>query len=292
MKKLFLIFLFAASAFYAQEISDKLFTGNLNVDSQIAFERSEQVISDSAYAANKKTPMLAAGLSIAIPGAGQFYNKDFLLSAVFVAVEAAGIATAIAYNHKGDDQTAFFEAYALDNWAVDKYADWSYVNAQRINSSITDEQLNDFQIYNGDGSVNWTELNRLERTIGLGEGSWYSHQLAPYKEQQYFEMIGKYKQFNPGWADFSDPNNEFNFSDPLTKMFTDYSKMRGEANDYYAVAKTAVTILIVNHIVSALEAAWGAHRHNQRLKTRVSLESRNFGYVRIFYPQLNFRLTI
>jgi len=123
MKKIVLIFLFVTSAFYAQEISDKFFTGNLNLDSKIAFEYSEQVMSDSAFAANKKTPLLAAGLSAVIPGAGQFYNKDFLLSAVFVAIEAAGIATAIIYNGKGDDQTAYFESYALEYWAVDKYAD-------------------------------------------------------------------------------------------------------------------------------------------------------------------------
>ncbi len=82
-----------------------------------------------------------------------------------------------------------------------KYANWTVDNASRINPDITEDNpvLN---IFDSNGDVIWSKLNQLETAIG----SWYSHQLAPFNDQQYYEMIGKYQQFNPGW-------NDFNYSD-------------------------------------------------------------------------------
>jgi hypothetical protein len=30
-----------------------------------------------------------------------------------------------------------------------------------------------------------------------------SHRLPPHGDQQYYEMIGKYHQYSPGWNDFT-----------------------------------------------------------------------------------------
>jgi hypothetical protein len=103
--------------------------------------------------------------------------------------------------------------------------------------------------------VDWGELNRLERAIG----TFFSHTLPPYGEQQYFELIGKYPQFNQGWDDA--PAN-FDYGDPLTPRFRYYSVERGKANDHYATATTFVTIALVNHALSAVDAAWSAAGFN------------------------------
>jgi len=98
----------------------------------------------------------------------------------------------------------------------------------------------------------------MERDIGLSTQPLFSHTLPSHGEQQYYELIGKYPQFDPGWDDGSGPVSETNIS----PHFKSYSLMRGYANDLYSKASTALVIVVVNHALSALDAAWSASRYN------------------------------
>lgn len=294
IKKIFiLVLLMTVTSVIAQKKALPVFSGSLNLDSKLAMEKSQQVNLDSqSLLIGKKSALISGGLSLLLPGAGQFYNGSYWKTAVFLAVEAAGITTAIVYNKKGDDQTNHFQDIANQNWSVNRYAQWSLDNAQRLSSGITDDELSNFNVNMfSNGSVNWSVLNDLETAIGLQSSSGYSHRLRTFGEQQYYEMIGKYDQFNPGWADFTeDPNNPFTYGDQVTKMFKSYSHQRGIANDFYSTSKTAVTVVLLNHVISAIEAAWSTSRYNKRLETKVSLETQNIGFVKVIYPQLNMRL--
>jgi len=284
--------LISVNSVIAQGKKANLFSGSLNLDSGLAIKNSQQVNLDNPnLLVKKKSALISAGLSLVIPGAGQFYNGNFLKTAIFIAVEAAGITTAIIYNKKGNDQTTHFHEIANKYWSVNRYAQWSLNNAQRLNPGITDEQVANFSAnLFSNGSVNWNVLNNLESAIGMQSSSGYSHRLYPFGEQQYYEMIGKYDQFNPGWADFKeDPNNPFTYGDPVTDMFKSYSHQRGIANDFYSTAKTAVTVVMLNHVISALEAAWSTSRYNKKLEAKVSLETQNIGFVKVVYPQLNLK---
>ena len=73
----------------------------------------------------------------------------------------------------------------------------------------------------------------------------------------------------------------------MTDNFRHYSGMRGEANDFYNVASKAVVIMVVNHIVSAVEAAWSTARHNKLISMNVSLNKKSLGFVTDYYPQFN-----
>lgn len=258
-----------------------LLSGSLNIDSRIAFDRSEKVITQ-AFTNNedrKKSVWLAAALSAAVPGAGQFYNGQYLKSAAFIAVEAAAITIGLIYDKKGNDQTDFFQNFADQHWSVDQYAKWTVIHAASINSSVNPASYNVFV----NGKLNWSELNRLERAIG----SYYSHNLPRHGDQQYFEMIGKYPQFNVGWDDFGNENTPFVYGDPLTPRFLHYSSERGKANDYYNIASKAVLVIVVNHIISAADAAWSSSRFNRALDMHASIESRDYGFNTVYYPQLN-----
>ncbi len=259
------------------------FTGNLNYDSKISFSESEKVINadQSVIDSQKKSVWLAAGLSALLPGAGEFYSESYFKSAAFLAVEAAAISLGVIYNKKGDDQTNFFQNYADQHWSVDRYAKWTLVHATSINSAVNPASYSVFV----NGKVNWAELNRLENDLG----SYYSHKLPKYGEQQYFELIGKYPQFNVGWDDFGNENTSFVYGDPLTQRFLYYSEERGKANDYYNVASKAVLVVVVNHIISAFDAAWTAHSYNKSIELNASLESREYGFYTVYYPQLNFQ---
>ena len=285
MKKYFLFFILVALNISAQ---DKVqLTGVLGFDSKVAMlSTNENIAGDSLMMSIEKSkpPLLAALMSAVIPGAGEIYTGHYLKAAIFLAIEAAAITTGVIYDNKGDDQTAVFEQYARENWDVARYARWTITNLSTLKSSLNADDYSDLFLDEAQTQVNWGVLNRLEEDIS----GYYSHRLAPFGEQQYYEMIGKYPQFNPGWAEFGDdPTTPYYFGDPLVDQFHEYSKMRGEANDFYNVASKAVVIVMVNHLASAIDAALSAASYNKKLKMNLSLEKTNVGYYVEYNPQLN-----
>ncbi|MCB0732190.1 MAG: hypothetical protein KDC88_14280 [Ignavibacteriae bacterium] len=294
MKKFVFIILTIAINLSAQNEKNIHLSGSLINDTQFAFA----AISDSNKSfklnitQNKKTPIIAALMSFALPGAGQIYTEDYLLAGIFAAVEIGAVVVAVTYNTKGDDQTEFYESYANAHWSVDRYADWTLANLNENANIAPNLNPDDYRekLFDAEGNVIWRELNNLEDAIP----GYYSHHLAPYGDQQYYEMIGKYSQFNVGWEDFwndpNNPNHEFIYGrDDVVDQFKYYSKERGKANDYYNVAKWAVITVVSNHFISALEAAWSANRYNKKMNFNISLEEETLGYNKEFYPQLNLK---
>jgi hypothetical protein len=251
--------------FLSPPVADTKATGNMKVDfvgvpglSDAAFLQEADTAMQSGH---RKSPWLAAGLSIVLPGAGEWYAESYWKSAAFLAVEVALWTVAYIYDHKGDTQTDFFQNYANQHWSVVRYAQYALDHLAPAGGNYT------VFIPNTGGlppwkQVNWAELNRMERDIG----GYYSHVLPSYGEQQYFELIGKYPQFNQGWDDAAPA---FTYGDPLTPEFLYYADERGKANRFYDKASTMVTIVIVNHIVSAIDGALTAHSFNSSLHASV-----------------------
>jgi hypothetical protein len=282
--KYIIIIVISFSTLFAQNKEVNKLTGNLNTDSKIAFDNSVNQLQDKNLGAQHKSPFLAGAISFVLPGAGEIYTEHYIKAAIFLAVEAAGIVTSIIYNKKGNDQTQVFQDFANQHWDVERYAKWTIAHAQEINSNVDPSS---YDVFNNSGNVNWNELNRLEGDLG----GYYSHRLADYGEQQYYEMIGKYPQFNVGWDDFGDVNTPFHYGDPLTDNFIYYSDERGKANDFYNVASKAVVVLVINHILSAADAAWSAGRYNKSLEMKVDLQKTTIGYVTDIYPTFNIKVS-
>lgn len=221
----------------------------------------------------RKSPWLAAGLSIVVPGTGEIYAESYWKAAAFIVVEAAAWTVAYVQNKKGDRQTDSFQAYADEHWDVTQYASYAqsrYAPPNGPYNWLRTDVPADRPAWE---RVYWPELNRMERDIGGNAsnrtGQYYSHTLPIHGEQQYFELIGKYQQFNPGWDDAVLP---YEYGDPLSERFLYYSKERGKANDFYTNASTAVTVAIVNHVLSAADAAWSASMHNRSLHADLGLK--------------------
>ena len=222
---------------------------------------------------SRKSPWIAAGLSLVVPGAGEFYAGSYWKSALFLAVEVGAWAMAAHYDRKGDDATAAFEQFADAHWSVVRYAEYSINNL--IVSDRRGEYLSTLYIPGTDQRVpwerlNWDVLNAMEREIA----GYYSHTIPRHGDQQYFEMIGKYPQFNQGWDD-ADPNSPSDYEfikAHLTSHFLAYRDQRGAANGEYDRATTFVTVAIVNHVLSAIDAAWTAGSAN-RVHARAKVQS-------------------
>jgi hypothetical protein len=110
--------------------------------------------------------------------------------------------------------------------------------------------------------------------------------LPGFGEQQYYELIGKYFQFAPGWFDYPEwkaQNGEYTLAiDPersgeggskpnVSSSFYNYAEEHADAQDLLRKASRVSLLLIVNHLAAAAEAAISAKLHNDRLSTSLGL---------------------
>jgi len=273
------LFTYSFCTAYGQGSNKIKLSGNLNIDADsapviTAYKNYLQILPGVA---DTKSPTLAGVLSGILPGAGEFYTEQYLKAGIFLAIETAAITTALIYNHKGDYQTAFFENYNNLHWSPVRYAQWTINNAKYINPNIDPTQ---YHVFNTNGSLNWGELNRLESDLGGG----YSHQLAQFGTQDYYEITGKYPQFSHGWDTSNQNDTDFHI---LTPQFLWYAHQRGLANELYKTSSFAIGVIYVNHFLSILDAIWSAHNYNKSISMNVSVQSINVAGINNFYPTLH-----
>lgn len=267
MNKLFVfLFLVSVNFSFAQEKIQTNVTGNLTYDAKIILAEYKSVEAaplNLPQSSDRKSPILAGLFSVLVPGSGELYTGEYLKAAIFGVLEAGLITAAIVYNNKGDSKTEEFENYAdnvTDNsgWSVVRYAQWINQYKDKNIQINPDPNLKPWQ------RVSWEELNSVEREI---QG--FSHTLARHGEQQYYEMIGKYHQFSPGWWDFNGGSN----NSDISPAFKYYSGLRGDANDFYNMSTAAVIGIYINHFLSGLDAVWSAVQFNKNLAVKVRMAS-------------------
>jgi len=212
----------------------------------------------------KKSVALGVLFSALLPGAGEFYGEDYLKAGIFFAIEVAAWGTYIYFNNKGNNQTDSYQKYADTYWDVRTYGRW-----------LKDEGFED------SGGINPDEpdLNVLMDQIRVCEQSNFSHTLPEYKSQQYYELIGKYQNFQAGWTNLAHrptkaqgPYWYETYHDPV---FTGYADERQKANDFYDYAKIGPITAIVNHILSAADAAWVISTYNKKIKLQTGFRMEN-----------------
>lgn len=298
MKNLFLAVTFLLLIIPVQAQTEKTLSGNLQVDSRFLFSQNqtkEQMLSFSAKKfqsseTGKKSPLLGGLFSIVVPGAGEFYSESYLKAGIFFVVEAAVVTAAIIYNNKGNKKTDEFQNYADQYWSVVKYANWMITNKDLLGLTDVDpEKMRNDIIISTDPNlppwrqVDFGELNSYESQVGAN-GFGFTHQLPVHGEQQYYELIGKYHQYSPGWAQFSptdsDPHN-------VPDQMKSYSIMRGDANSYYNTAETAVIGIYLNHFLSALDGVWSAIRFNNEIAFNARVQTLNVADRTLLVPTFN-----
>ncbi len=227
-----------------------------------------------AYEARKKSALLAGTLSLVLPGAGEYYTQSYWRAGGFLLAEAGLWVFYGVYYSKGNKQTDLFQNYADAHWSVVRYAQWIQDNLSQLNPDVT--SFTGYLIPNTGGlppwqQVDWSKLNAVENAIAQRPGNGFTHLLPLRPQQQYYELIGKYPQFAAGWDDAGVMPVQHIVASNVSQRFLDYSQMRGKANDFYNIASTGAGLLVVNHLLSALDAAWDAARFNQRLSSKLTL---------------------
>jgi hypothetical protein len=279
------LFLLSLSA-YAGEGS---LTGNARVDLVAASPSDSMPQSKTVMAQNivdhskLKKPLLAGAMSLLVPGSGEYYSERYLKSGIFLAFEAATLTAAIVYSNKGNNATTAFQNYANQHWSAVDYAIWINQNGANYevsgntyptiainpNTSLPSWQRVDFSVINA-----W---EALPHTVG------FSHELPTWNTQQYYELIGKYSQFKYGWDTYVAPDGTrygddgYNLSYIPAQMLN-YAHNRGQANDYYYTGSLAMMLLVVNHVISAVDGAWSASNYNKDVESSVGMHFQDMGY--------------
>ncbi len=251
---------------------EKTFTGNFRVD-LMSFGEDSIVQTEISSVNNnlRQNPFMNGLYSLAVPGVGQIRTEQYTKAAIFFSAEVALIVYAIANNNYGDKKTDEFQAYAEAHWSAERYALWIRnhgADYQDLNNSNSpgNTAIDILRVRNHD----FSEVNAWESAIHkIG----FSHQLPVYQSQQYYELIGKYHQFKFGWDTYEVDANGVPVSDngnydnllKSEKQFKDYAVERGKANDYYYAASFAASALVINHVLSAVDAFFSTNSYNKEI---------------------------
>ena len=274
-----------------------------------------------SLASGRRSVPLAFGMSALIPGAGQALNRQWKKAAIAFGAEVALLCAFTSWRKSGVDGRDAYQRTAHTYWSPLRYVSWLNDYADYLNQ-LPDGQQVDGQPIRLEGLLEgidlsnpgmWSDVDQLQvRSLILKiraledavyhpeTGASFSHNLPFFGEQQYYELVGKYFQFAPGWEDYSyvvrdgvarwidAEGNYLGSIDPektaadgskpnVSKMFLRYADSHGEANAFLRRASRVSLLFLVNHLLAAVDAAVFAKLHNQRLETRLSVISDRMG---------------
>jgi hypothetical protein len=237
----------------------------------------------------KKNIGKGALFSLVIPGAGQLYSGSWVRAIPWFVVEVGSWAYFATYHKRGQDKTSEFEAYAGPRDAANHfyyraymYHEWQVAADPVLAPNGNSTNLSYSEWLQQTGPDGW-ELRQASLPAP------FTHDILTNDNQQYFEMIGKYlMQFGWGWQDTWTPGASpdaptWVLDDPSTPdvvegdkastiefdgpspMFFHYRDMRGRSNDLLDKGNVAMEVVLVNHILSALDAAFAVRNYNKHV---------------------------
>ncbi|MCH7754196.1 hypothetical protein IH970_03600 [candidate division KSB1 bacterium] len=200
--------------------------------------------------------------SAVVPGSGQIYSRSYLKGLAFLVIEAAALTGHFRFNSRGNRLEDQFEADANALWDENAYWDWM--------GEIC-------------GCSDMDSLRSYERAK-------FSHFLPDEENQPYYENIGKYNQFIIGWQEFREEilleeigeepftyahyqSGELNGKDlrTISPQRTSYTELQDDSDRNFKRATTLASLLLLNHVVSALDAAWTTKKFNRRVQAGLSV---------------------
>jgi len=187
---------------------------------------------EGIYEYDYKSTKRAFVYSLLVPGLGQRYAKSHPIKTLaFIGVEVGLWMGYFNRRNKGDIRT-------------DEYIDFA-----------------DLHWLKGPGDSTYYDwLSNQEDSADIVGG----HDLENADYQQYYEMIGKYDLFRAGWDDYWVNPAKYDSVDFYTSPHRErYLVMRDEANSFYDNANKLLIFAMLNHLVSAFDAAMAAKRYNR-----------------------------
>lgn len=242
--------------------------------------------------------------SAIVPGLSQAANKQYWKTGLYLVAEATAIYLVIDGNKRGERLERDYINIGNQDWSVIKYAAWVHnyyhnVPGGRspgspnidITTLLTPAGLEEYNrqggfpmpLYNTDSEWKWINiqaLRQLERSsLYLTSGRPFSHDLPDLGSQQYYELMSKYFQFAPGWRDWNDINHNVNAGMAgMSPMWLQHTLLEERFNDSYRFAGNMLTLMVVNHVISAFDAYFTIKLKNHKLESGMVYQAGSISY--------------
>ena len=190
------------------------------------------------------SPRKAFFLSALVPGAGEYYAGARRKATVFFGLEALAWTLYFTWDGKGNDIEEEFRRTADEQFSPSDYLAWRETNTSNKTPITHDLPCEEYVV------------NIYVRDPGnFGD-------CGASEVQQYYELIGKYDQFVAGWSDLHDANGNptqpvqvdsaKNFDSDIRQAYED---RRDDSNRYLKRAINMAGFALINHVISAVDAA-------------------------------------
>lgn len=245
-----------------------------------------------------RSPKKALFMSLVVPGLGQAYvGQHWVNYARGATYLLTDVGLAFGWRHyvvtKQDRQIARYRRFADRNWRLYQYEDSLHRNDKGFDvrnphretycQSVQSNQGSGSRLYTGcvepdlpQNESDYQAFADAQSDKGLTTDS-ISRVRAQFPNvHNFYELIGKEVEFVTGWADVGSvpitiTDSSFNqirdgkVVTATTDLQQEYIGMRAKANDYARMQAYFLGGMVLNHIVSALDAAFAAHFHNKGL---------------------------
>ena len=193
-------------------------------------------------------------LSALVPGLGEWYAGSKKRGLAFLGAEAALVGLWAVWKGKGKDLEEEFRAVADEHWDPLNYLAWRG-SAISNNSSITHALPCSSEVVE-------VYIPAMQQSGSAAFGG-----CAPSEIQQYYELIGKYDQYVAGWDDLRRVRRDGSIGNAAAPTEVDsvenfhserrlgYEDDRDESNRFLKRASTVSGIILINHVISAIDAA-------------------------------------
>ncbi len=251
-----------------------------------------------------RSPKRALFMSMIVPGLGQAYVgqhwSNYTRGTLYFLTDVA-----LAYGwhyyvvNRQDAQIVKYKTFADRNWSQYNYEDstskhfdpkekdamhphrQTYCESVQEKDTPTGNGL--FQACRDANSVDYPSFKAVHDDRGLHLDTISNRRAAFPNPHAFYEMIGKEPEFVTGWTDAKGiliKDSSFYATDELGNALKDvagrfvtattpnqqeYIHMRAKANEYARMQAYFLGGMVVNHIVSAIDAGLAAHYHNKSL---------------------------
>ena len=213
---------------------------------ELAAQRAGFQQAGSAVSVRPKRNIAAAVIASAVlPGMGELYVatgskkvSHYLRVPVFVALDIYFWYSYRDNYDKGKEVKAEYEMFGDEHWSEERF-------------------LLQHPYCDGIGGCDsWEQYNEDAK----GFNPYFVYIPRELDHEEYYENMGKYDNFVYGWDDW---DGDYDNLEPWTENRTTYWAMRTESDEYLVKADRYVMALIINRIVSMLDAGWLAYRYNK-----------------------------
>jgi hypothetical protein len=221
-----------------------------------------------------RSPKLAMLLSLVLPGTGQVYAKKGWKAAIFGAIEVGIVSAGVYYSVKGLRASKDAYEFADQHYSIDAMKNYYSKFKKVYGDSVTN------MIFEDDSILGITKSDEYFYDNISNRRSYYIRgwdDVIPELDDnlKMIDSISTYQSYNTDTSylfiqgndtntiGFGFSNNQIIFNDKVSK-----------SSGLFKISKNIFTMLLVNHLVSALDAGITAKAYNDRLLGKQSFWQR------------------